>query len=245
MDDFTPKYIHIQQYILDLIENGELKPGDKIPSENVLSQQFNVSRVTSNRAIRELYTLGVVERVQGKGTYVIEKSNNSEYSSFMFSNNIHAHISKDHLGQKEHEINKIEIIKPDDDIQELLSLNSSDMVYKITRTVNKDNCVVSIDYSYVPVSLLSAQCDFQKLENTYLHVFLQENMSSTQAVHLGVYVKSRFPNKFESKLLRVDTNTPVLVWDTRICNGNKNVIALTTSVARSENYRPFINFTLD
>ena len=245
MDEYTPKYICIQQYIFNKIKNGDLKPGDKIPSENILSKEFNVSRVTANRAIRELFTMGIVERVQGKGTFISKKKENKNLSSFMFSEDVSIRIAENHLDSKKHTLHKIEIVKPDDELTAILSLEPKEMLYRIIRTVEKDDISTTIDYSYVPVSLLDPSCNFDETENTYLHIFIQQNAANINPANLGVYVKSRFPNKFESKTLKVDASSPVLVWDIRIFDDNKKVIALTTSVAKSDAYRPFVNFNLN
>ena len=63
---YAPKYVQIQNYILQKIESGEYTAGDKIPSETELARQFDVSRLTVNTAVKELANSGIVERVQGK-----------------------------------------------------------------------------------------------------------------------------------------------------------------------------------
>ena len=66
---YAPKYVQIQNYILQKIESGEYAAGDKIPSEIELARQFDVSRLTVNTAVKELANSGIVERVQGKGPF--------------------------------------------------------------------------------------------------------------------------------------------------------------------------------
>ena len=59
---YAPKYVQIQNYILQKIESGEYAAGDKIPSEIELARQFDVSRLTVNTAVKELANSGIVER---------------------------------------------------------------------------------------------------------------------------------------------------------------------------------------
>lgn len=75
MKIFTPKYVQIQNSILNWIEAGDLKPGDLVPSERELSEQFDVSRMTVRQAISTLVSHGVVQRVRGLGTFVREPKN--------------------------------------------------------------------------------------------------------------------------------------------------------------------------
>lgn len=53
-----------------LIDNGELKPGDKLPSQKEMEAIFNVSRPTLQKAISKLATLGLIDAIQGKGYYI-------------------------------------------------------------------------------------------------------------------------------------------------------------------------------
>ncbi len=65
-------YMQIMDSLIDQIENGQLKPGEKLPSERDLSLQLGVSRMTVRRAINDLVTNGLVYRRQGSGTFVAE-----------------------------------------------------------------------------------------------------------------------------------------------------------------------------
>jgi GntR family transcriptional regulator of arabinose operon len=56
--------------ILEEINNGTLKIGDKIPSENELAEKFDVSRITTKRALDMLAQRNIIERYRGKGSYV-------------------------------------------------------------------------------------------------------------------------------------------------------------------------------
>lgn len=85
---YAPKYVQIQNYILQKIESGEYAAGDKIPSETELARQFDVSRLTVNTAVKELANSGIVERVQGKGTFVRFVPGQSFSSPMAFSGGI-------------------------------------------------------------------------------------------------------------------------------------------------------------
>lgn len=58
------------QSVKDLITSGELKPGSRLPIENVLAAQLGVSRGMLREGIRALAAMGIVETRQGDGTYV-------------------------------------------------------------------------------------------------------------------------------------------------------------------------------
>lgn len=65
-----PRYQQLKDLIIARISTGELRPRDRVPSENELVEMMQVSRMTANRALRELTDEGYVERIAGRGTYV-------------------------------------------------------------------------------------------------------------------------------------------------------------------------------
>ena len=68
----TAPYAKVKQYLKKHLQHGRWPPGALMPSEAELVAQFGVSRMTVNRAIRELQTEGLVERIQGVGTFAAE-----------------------------------------------------------------------------------------------------------------------------------------------------------------------------
>lgn len=68
------KYNQIEEELKALILEEKIKPGEKMPSENVLSKQYGVSRQTVRKAISDLINEGYVYAVQGSGTYCSDAS---------------------------------------------------------------------------------------------------------------------------------------------------------------------------
>jgi GntR family histidine utilization transcriptional repressor len=67
-----PRYQQLKELIITRISSGELRPSDRVPSENELVESMSVSRMTANRALRELTDEGYVERIAGRGTFVAD-----------------------------------------------------------------------------------------------------------------------------------------------------------------------------
>ena len=67
------RYLQVKQFVLARISAGTLAVGDRVPSENELVRKLEVSRMTVNRALRELAADGVLVRVAGVGTFVAEQ----------------------------------------------------------------------------------------------------------------------------------------------------------------------------
>lgn len=65
-----PLYRQVKKYIQEQISTSKWKPDTRIPSENELVRTLSVSRMTINRALRELTLEGLLVRLQGVGTFV-------------------------------------------------------------------------------------------------------------------------------------------------------------------------------
>ncbi len=68
----TPPYHRVKQHLLDALAQGRFPPGALMPSEAELVARFGVSRMTVNRALRELQAEGLIERKQGVGTFAAQ-----------------------------------------------------------------------------------------------------------------------------------------------------------------------------
>ena len=69
-DARTPKYRRIRDYLYSEIRSGRLSPGQSLPTEARLAESLGMSRNTIRQALSELQEEGMVDRVQGRGTFV-------------------------------------------------------------------------------------------------------------------------------------------------------------------------------
>ncbi len=86
-----PAYEQVKAHIRQRIASGEWRPGDPVPSEAALMAQFSISRMTANRALRELSADGLVTRVQGSGTRVAQLH---RISSRLMIRDIHEEVAE-------------------------------------------------------------------------------------------------------------------------------------------------------
>ncbi|WP_162063451.1 GntR family transcriptional regulator [Vibrio taketomensis] len=71
-ESHVPIYLQIERILTEQIESGVLHPGDSIPSETLLAEQYQVSRMTARKAVDYLVRQGVVERQRGRGTFICQ-----------------------------------------------------------------------------------------------------------------------------------------------------------------------------
>lgn len=73
MAEMVARYLQVKNHILDLIAKGVLETGHQVPSENQLVRDMGISRMTVNRAFKELEAEGHIVRRAGLGSFVAEK----------------------------------------------------------------------------------------------------------------------------------------------------------------------------
>ncbi|GAB3625374.1 histidine utilization repressor [Pandoraea terrae] len=86
----VPRYLRVKQMISQQILTGAWPPHHRVPSENELVEELQVSRMTINRALRELTAEGLLVRMQGVGTFVAEPK---MHSALFAVNNIAEEIA--------------------------------------------------------------------------------------------------------------------------------------------------------
>ncbi|MEA3339084.1 MAG: GntR family transcriptional regulator [Chloroflexota bacterium] len=72
----TPLYLQLKDILASQVAEGLLQPGDALPSERQLCEEFNVSRSTVREALRELSDQGLLRTVPGRGAFVTVHQSN-------------------------------------------------------------------------------------------------------------------------------------------------------------------------
>ena len=118
MDSSKPLYLQVEADIKNRILSKQYMPGDKLPTENELSDQYNVSKITIRKAIQNLSDEGYVNKVQGKGTFINFKKDKlylNKTSGFKESLSSLGHASR-------HDIIQASFLNADEDIAEKLMI---------------------------------------------------------------------------------------------------------------------------
>ncbi|SFR01761.1 MULTISPECIES: GntR family transcriptional regulator [unclassified Enterobacter] len=129
----VPVYLQLEQYLTGKISAGVLRPGDAIPSENELCQQFSISRMTARKAVDYLVRQGKVERRRGQGTFV---AHTKKTLRIPLPLDRHLSSSEATLGLDEPVINRLICLSREsapDDIAEKLQLPAGSAVWFMKR----------------------------------------------------------------------------------------------------------------
>lgn len=139
------KYLNIYEEMVEKIQSGELKPNTKLPSENDLVEQYNTSRETVRKALTMLSQNGYIQKIRGKGSFVLDMTK--------FDFPISGLVSFKELAQKMGKpwktiVYEFDLIKPDDYLQQHLNVTGKDSVWKVLRSREMDGERIILDKDY-------------------------------------------------------------------------------------------------
>lgn len=214
-----PAYEQVKAFIKTRISAGTWKPGDPVPSEAALAAQFGISRMTVNRALRELSAEGMVTRVQGSGTRVAELH---RISSRLTIRDIHEEVvERGHVHTTR--VLMVEAEKASADLARTLGLRTGARVFH-TMLVHLENGV-PIQYEDRYVNPAAAP-DFLETDftlTTPTHHLLQ-HAPLTEASYS---IEACLPSAQEARQLGIKRGEPCLAMMRRTVSG-----AHVASVAR-------------
>lgn len=138
------KYQNIASIIKRDVQNGVYKPGDHLPVERELQQQFQVSKMTIRHALQVLEQEGVVRIERGRGAFVIDVQIQRSkeilgLTELLGRKGLHCHSKVVHL----------EKIVPSAQIQKLLQLKDHEEIYYVHRIRYADDEVIAIEYAHI------------------------------------------------------------------------------------------------
>lgn len=200
--NFEPLYYKIQKDILQDVEAERFKPGDKLPSENEISERYDVSVITAKRVLKNLMNLGLAFTVKGKGTY-LAKSFSFGTSGLSFTEQM-LFLG---LNPSSHVL-QFEIRKPDPEACAKLQLNSEDSVYYIKRVRLANKNPMGLELSVIPVNLCPNLTQ-HNLEKESLFKILREEYD-IETVWGDAEIFAASATEEETSYLKLPKNSPVI-----------------------------------
>lgn len=143
-----PRYKQLKEKIIRQISSGELRPRDRVPSENDLVQEAGVSRMTANRALRELNDEGYVERVAGVGTFVSDLKANSHVLEVR---NIADEVRRRGHRHKASVLQQVRT-QAGDEVAGILQVDSGSEIFHLLLVHHEDGVPIQLEDRYVVAS---------------------------------------------------------------------------------------------
>ena len=206
-----PAYEQVKAFVKQQITAGVWRPGDNVPSEAALQQQFGVSRMTVNRAVKELAVEGVVNRVQGSGTVVAQLH---RISSTLEIRDIHDEIlARGHTHSTQ--VLAVEAVRADKALAQVFKLRSGAKVFHSVLVHFEDGVAIQLEDRHVNPTAAPdyLQADFTATTPTR---YLLEHAPLTEASYS---IEAALASPQEAKCLGLKRGEPCLVMTRSTVSG--------------------------
>lgn len=234
------KFISISEEIIEKIRSGELQPGDKIPSENEIIQQYSVSNTTARKTLLEIELKGWARRVKGKGTYVLNRTEDRHLLRTLGS------IDDTRTGFDEKL--KAEGFTPKNIILEKTILRdgiSSEIagkhyiiegpVVKIHQLRYANDLIMKDETKYISLNLcprinmMPTEISYYKIYEDKYHLKVTD---VNQTLSADIFTRNHSENSFE-----INGPIPVFILDSAIACSNGKIVEIERSFYRGDKYK--------
>lgn len=199
----VPLYKQLKHMILEHIRTGEWPCGYRIPSESEFVRQHSVSRMTANRALRELTAEGFLRREQGAGTFVADapaQSSLVEVRDIAEEIVARGHTHAADLVRLEQQAAPLEMA-------ELFGLQDGGDLYHSVLVHRENDIPIQLEDRYVAPALASGYLDQDFTQQTP-HAYLMAQAPLSEAEHV---IEAVWPQPWEQRLLALTQPEPCLL----------------------------------
>ena len=168
-DSAVPYYRQLKEILRADIEQRNLRPGDRLPGDHELCERYGVSRPVVRQALSELQYEGVLERIKGRGTFVVPQL--TSQSLVQSLTGLHEDVAA--LGRTlRSEVRRLRVTTADGDVAARLEIPVGTAVVEIERLrfVDDEPWVYAI--SHVPAAMAPDLVD-QDLREQSLYALLE------------------------------------------------------------------------
>ena len=237
-DSVIPLYHQLKERLKHSIDQGEWLPGDQIPSENQLMNEYNVSRNTAKKAIEELVQNGLVYRKQGKGTFVAKpKLQQSLMGLYSFSK-----VFKEKGLTPKDILIDIREVRPTPEIIQELQIRNDDTVIEMKRLRCVEENPYILESSFFPKRVVPDMSMLNKVGQISLYDFLEQefNIIIKRAIEAFEPV---LINSDESEYLQTEEGKPALLLERTAYDTNGVPVEFCRSIVRGDRCRFYTELT--
>lgn len=230
-----PLYKQLERHLRSEILGGKLKPGDKIQTEDELSESFGVSRITVRNAITLLVEDGFLIKRQGKGTFVSQpkfESNIISLSGFSTSCKLEGMESGCKI------LNRGYVPATAGDAK-YLGVKEGEEVVKLERLrfIDGETYFIEIDTFRREYGFLLEE----DLINDSLYDILQRKRN-IRLSHANRTLEMAYATKQDAELLEIPAGSPLFIFKGVVCDENRNPVHRGTQRLRADKVKFILNY---
>jgi GntR family transcriptional regulator len=228
---FVPLYAQIQRALMDKIQSGELKEGDPLHSEEELSRQFHVSRMTARHALNGLKANGYAVSERGRGTFVTRPK---------FEKNVlHLQGFTEEISKKgmrpASKVLEHAVIEPEITVRENLKLATGEKVLCLKRLRLADDIPMAIEESNIPLRFFPG-IDRINFANHSLYRVLRQDYGVRYG-YADEVIESLPATQEEAAILTIPKKACILCVRRTIITVQETPIEYALSKYRGDRYR--------
>jgi GntR family transcriptional regulator len=193
-----PLYLQISGFLRSSIISGEYRPEDMLPSENELAARYDTSRVTVRKSLDVLESEGLVRPWHGKGYFVLPP----KYTMFTM-------YFGDSSSEGRFRFQEVNIIRPDQDVAEMLQLKKHQMTIVTRRILERDGRLVAYDEKFIPYERGVPSIEFELHFAEFPNMF--EERFPPISLHTEMAIGMETAPDHVCAALSLDTETQLLV----------------------------------
>ncbi len=206
----VPLYYQIRRSLLESVRSGALKSGEMIPSEEEISAQLGVSRMTARQAIKSLCDMGVAYSQRGKGTFV---------SGIKFEKNFRQVLSfteemRNRGWRPRTKPLAFTVANADAEAAEALHLSRNEKVISLRRVRYANSSPMGLEWSRIPLRLCPGM-----IEKFDPRTSLYQTLAEEYGIHIVLAdetAEAGLASAAEGRLLEISKGSPVFLF-TRVC----------------------------
>ncbi len=222
-----PVYRRLAKMLEEAMDNGQYKPGERLPSERILAQQFSVSRMTARQALKYLEEMQRVYREEGSGTYVKTPAF-AQHNVGSFTETIGS------LGYKvSTQVLEVDFIYGLDSVAQTLELSKETIFLKIKRLRFGDRIPMALETLYIP----KHYCPMLEEKDLTLSLYrLLEEAYDIRVKKNSYTMEAKIANPYYAKIFGLNKTTALLKVSGVTVDQKERKLFYEESVYRSDLY---------
>lgn len=225
--DFMPVYYQLADDLKQLIESGELKPGDAVPSESQLVTEYGISRVTVRRGLAILLEAGLIETIKGKGNFVAKPKLNQVTLTF-----------KENDSLKENRFNykllEVKRVTADPQLAGKLGMPDGTKVFMIKRLIKGQDGPAGIDLKYLPYLKGKPMLENEIEYADFPEIVARHTDVTIHKIEMGISAVPLMPE--EAEQLKTVTGHPALCVTQAIYAKDGKALGISKTIYRGETF---------
>ncbi len=200
-----PLYRQLQEIIRGHIVSGAWQPGEAIPTERAMVQEFGVARMTVRQALDGLLHEGLIVRTRGRGTFVARPPVERELTR------MHS-FTEDMRGRGLAPFTRLlarQVVPAPEEVSAQLHIGLREAVIYLQRLRFADDLPIALESCYLSYDIGQVVLEADLEQGSLYH--LLEGQAQLTLVHASQELQAALPTRAEAALLQIPQRQPVLV----------------------------------